>query len=300
MKYLLLGGSGFIGSFLASSLAKEHDVTVIGHGPKFGLPNVKYQQLDFTGCKDFTKYIKDIDVIIHMVSTIIPSDNLSNVNQEIADNIFPTTILLKNAAELKKEVVFISSGGTVYGENSKKNSEFDPENPICNYGITKLMIEKYLHLYHHFYGLKYKVIRLSNPYSEAVYHGKKQGVIPVIIDSIVKDRVIPVWGDKEVRDYIHIDDAIAGIIAVLNYKGKVRVFNLGSGIGHTVHNIITLAESKLNKKAKIEYHPARKCDVEKNVLDISLIKKETGWTPNIPLSKGIDKIIAQKTNGEKI
>ena len=300
MKYLLLGGSGFIGSFLAKSLSREHDVTIIGHGEKFDLPNVKYQQLDFVSCKDFTKYIKNVDVIIHMVSTIIPSDNLANVNREIAENIFPTTILLKNASELNKKIVFISSGGTIYGESTQPNSEQGPTNPICNYGITKLMIEKYLDLYHHFYGLDYKVIRLANPYSEAVYHGKKQGVVPIIIDSIIKDKTIPVWGDKEVRDYIHIDDAISGITAILNYKGKEKIFNLGSGVGHTVHNIINLAETKLDKKAKIEYHPPRKCDVEKNVLDITLIKKATGWEPKISLSKGIDKVIAEKTNGGKL
>ncbi|MBR3169103.1 NAD-dependent epimerase/dehydratase family protein [Candidatus Saccharibacteria bacterium] len=298
MKYLLLGGSGFIGSHLAAILSQEHEVTVVGHGSSFNLQNVQYRQLDFVNCHDFTNYIKDADVIVHMVSTIIPSDNLANVNQEIADNVFPTTILLENAAKLKKEIVFISSGGAIYGENSHPNSERDQTNPICNYGISKLIIEKYLELYHHFYGLKYKVIRLSNPYSEEVYHGKKQGVIPIIIDDIKNDKIIPIWGNKQVRDYIHIDDAIKGIIAVLNYHGKESIFNLGSGIGHTINNVIDLAETKLNKKAKLKYYPARKCDVNKNVLDISLIKQETGWSPKISLSNGINKIIEKKITKE--
>lgn len=294
MRYLLLGGSGFIGSHLASVLSQEHEVTVIGHGPNFKLKNVQYRQLDFTNCHNFTDYIKDADVIVHMVSTIIPSDNLTNVNQEIADNVFPTTILLENAANLKKEIVFISSGGAIYGKSDHPNNEQDQTNPICNYGISKLLIEKYLGLYHHFYGLKYKIIRLSNPYSEEVYHGKKQGVIPIIIDYIKNDKIIPIWGNKQIRDYIHIDDAIQGIIAILNYRGKKTTFNLGSGVGHTINNVINLAEAKLGKKAKLKYYPARKCDVNKSVLDISLVKQETGWTPKISLSSGIDKIIKKK------
>ena len=300
MKYLLLGGSGFIGSYLATSLSQKHDVAVIGHGPKFDLPNVAYRQLDFVHCQDFTSYIKDVDVVIHMVSTIIPSDNLSNVNQEISDNLFPTITLLDNASKLQKEIVFMSSGGTVYGENSKPNSENSPTNPICNYGITKLMIEKYFELYHHFYELKYKIIRLSNPYSEVVYHGKKQGIILIVVDHIAKGNVIPIWGDHQIRDYIHIDDAIAGITSILDYSGQEKIFNIGSGNGHTVHDIINLAESKLHKKAKIEYRPARKCDVDKNILDISLIKEKTGWTPKTSLSEGIDKVIAQKINKGEI
>lgn len=298
MKYLLLGGSGFIGSHLAEALKDQHQVTVIGYGDSFDLAGVEYQQLDFVKCKDFTNYIKDADVIVHMVSTIIPSDDLSNVNQEIADNVFPTTILLENAAKSNKEIVFISSGGTVYGESSQPNSENSSTNPICNYGISKLLIEKYLNLYHHFYNLKYKTIRLSNPYSEEVYHGKKQGVIPIVVDDIINHKIIPVWGDQQIRDYIHIDDAISGIIAILNYTGNEHTFNLGSGVGHTLSDVISLAEAKLDQTARTEPHPARKCDVDKNILDISLIKKATGWTPQISLSEGINKIIEKKTAKE--
>lgn len=294
MKYLLLGGSGFIGAHLASVLSKKHDVTVIGYGPSFDLKNVTYHQLDFVNCHDFSEYINDIDVVVHLVSTIIPSDNLSNINQEIADNVFPTTILLDNAARLHKKIIFISSGGTVYGENKQPNSEQTPTNPICNYGVSKLLIEKYLYLYHHFYDLDYRIVRLSNPYSEKIYHGKKQGVIPIIIDNIINQNTIDIWGKKQVRDYIHIDDAINGIVAVLDYQGAERIFNIGSGEGHTVEDVINITEAKLGQTAHIKYLPRRKCDVETNVLDISLIKQKTGWSPKISLSEGINKIIRSK------
>lgn len=298
MRYLLLGGSGFIGSHLAKSLAKNHEVIVAGHGSSFSMEGVTYIQLDFTKCKDFTEYIKDVDVIIHMVSTITPSDNLSDVNGEIADNVFPTTILLDNAAKLNKEVVFISSGGTVYGENDNPNKETDDTNPICNYGISKLLIEKYLKLYSHFYGMKYKIIRLSNPYSEKVYHGKKQGVIPIIIDNILNNNPIAVWGENQIRDYIYIDDAINGIISILNYQGSLHTFNIGSGEGHALNDVIKLAETKLNKNARLEEYPPRKCDVKTNILDITRVKQETGWAPSVSLSKGIDIIVEQKRSNQ--
>lgn len=292
MKFLLLGGSGFIGSRLAQVLSSaHHDVTIIGHEKKISLPNVNYIQLDFTHCSDFTEYIKDSDVIVHLVSTIIPTDNLSKVNQEISDNVFPTTILLNNITKLKKKIIFISSGGTVYGNNASANLESGPTNPICNYGISKLLIEKYLYLYHHFYNIDYRIIRLSNPYSENVFHGKKQGVIPIIIDNIINDTTIEIWGDHQTRDYIHIDDVMRGIVDIINYKGEERIFNLGSGSSHTIDDIISIASKKLNKTPSLVYRPTRKCDVQDNVLDINLINRETGWTPNISLEEGIDKII---------
>lgn len=283
MKYLLLGGSGFIGSHLAKRLTSEgHDAVVAGR-----------EQLDFTKCTDFTKYIKDVDVIVHMISTIIPSDNTSKIDLEIEDNVKPTLALFRDASRLNKKIVFISSGGAVYGESKTKNKENGATNPICNYGIVKLMIEKYLALYHDYYGLEYRIVRPSNPYSGKVYHDKKQGVIPIIIDNTKQEKPIMLYGDEQTRDYIYIDDLINGIDAVLKYKGKQRIFNIGSGVGHTTNDIVKIVEGKLGKKAKIKKASARKCDVIKNVLDIDLIYKETGWRPEISLEKGIEKIIRE-------
>lgn len=298
MKYILFGGSGFIGTHLATALAKKHEVTIVGRAPSFNLPNVNYKQLDFVQCHDFTDCIKKADVIIHLVSTIIPSEDLSHINQEISSNVFPTTILLENAAKLGKTVIFVSSGGTVYGENSKPNTELSATNPICNYGVSKLFIEKYLALFHHFYDMDYRIIRLANPYSEEIHHGKKQGIIPIIIDNIVNNQPITIWGDKQIRDYIHIDDAIDGISAILNYTGSERIFNLGTGVGYTVNDIIDLAEKKLKKTAQVQYQSARKCDVKNNILDISLIQQETSWSPKITLEQGIDRVIKNKLNRE--
>lgn len=293
MKYLLLGGSGFIGSRLAEKLSDQHQIVVVGHqaGLSFG-NNIEYQQLDFTKCQDFTKYIQDIDVVVHMVSTIIPSDDIKNMNTEISDNVIPTITLLKNVSNLKKKLVFISSGGSIYGENNEKNNEDSPLNPICNYGIIKLIIEKYIEMFGRYYGLDYKIIRPSNPYNEDIQHNKKQGLVPVVIDSIIKDKEINLYGGAEtVRDYIHIDDLISGIRAILDYNGAERIFNIGTGKGYTTEELIKIIEEQIGKRAKINQLPARKCDVKKNILDISRIKKETNWQPTISLEEGIRRAL---------
>ncbi|MBR0465536.1 NAD-dependent epimerase/dehydratase family protein [Candidatus Saccharibacteria bacterium] len=291
MKYLLLGGSGFIGSHLAKKLSKDNFVAVAGRNKKDNSTSFYYHEVDFTNCKDFSNLIAEYDVIIHLVSTILPSENLQNINQEITDNVFPSVILLKNIIDLNKQLVFISSGGTVYGDSNKPKAETDNTNPICNYGISKLFIEKYINLYNYYYSKKFKIIRLANPYSEETFRGRKQGIIPIIIDNTLSGKETEIYGKNQTRDYIYIDDAISGILSVLDYRGNQTIFNIGTGIGHTIEQIISLIEDKLGKKCKISYSSPRKCDVQNNVLDISLIKNETNWHPKTSLSQGIDTIL---------
>lgn len=302
MKYLLLGGSGFIGVNLASILAKDNEVVIVGRQEKFRPPvdSITYRQMDFVSCRDFTKYIADVDVVLHMVSTIFPSDNIDDLKKEIEDNVNPTLVLLKNAVKLRKKVVFLSSGGAIYGENSRPNKETDPTNPRSSYGVIKLIIEKYFELYHNYGDLDYRIIRLGNPYSEKVYHNKRQGVIPVVINNIQKGLVIENYGEGQTRDYIHIDDAVEGIKKVLEYEGKERIFNIGTGEGHKIDEIVKIVEKELGKKATIRKLPARKCDVENNILDISLIRRETGWSPKVSLEEGIKRSIEIKNGGAAV
>lgn len=297
MRYLLLGGSGFIGTYLAKELAKQHSVVVIGHQPTvfFSDKNIEYRQLDFVKCRDFSKYIQDVDVIVHMVSTTTPTDRTDGLNAEIDANLIPSIKLFDDASKLGKTVVFISSGGAIYGESAKKNRENDALNPICSYGIVKLAIEKYLEMYGRYFGLNYKIIRPSNPYDENIQHEKKQGIVPVIIDCALNGKELALYGsDQTVRDYIHISDLIEGIKAVLDYKGKEKIFNIGTGRGYTTREVIDEIEKQTGKKIKIKMSPMRKCDAKENVLDISLINKETGWEPKISLGEGIKRALESK------
>lgn len=296
MRYLLLGGTGFIGSCLAKKLALEGEVVITGRRPRIDMvmPNLRYQQLDFTKCGNFAKYMKDVDVVVHLVSTIVPSEETDLMMMEVEENVGPTLALLKEASRLGKKIVFVSSGGAVYGECKMSNRECDNTNPICNYGIIKLMIEKYLALYHDYYGLDYRIVRPSNPYSEVVYHEKKQGIIPIIIDNIINEKEMNIYGEGQIRDYIHIDDFVDGMKAVLDYRGDERIFNIGTGMGYSISEVVGMIEKKMKGQLRIKQCGARKCDVSRNVLDISLIERETGWRPKISLSEGISRVVESR------
>lgn len=299
-KYLVLGGNGFIGRYIVDKLSLENEVVVADYNIEHQEErrNVTYQKIDFVNCNDFSEYLTGVDTVIHLISTIGPGDRTDTINQEIAENVFPTVRLLEDMQKNNvSNIIFASSGGTVYGEhNMNKIRENEKKQPICNYGIIKDLIEKYLYLYQLYYGINYRIVRLSNPYSDIVKKGKKQGIIPILIDQISKGETIKIWGDGEdVRDYIYIDDAITAILEVINYSGPERIFNIGTGKGYSIHDLLSIIQKEMQKEDfSIEYVDGRKCDVQNNILDIEKITQETGWTPKVSLEEGVQKVIEMR------
>ena len=299
-KILILGGNGFIGKQLTEKLRSDNDIVVADYNIEHTVnyDNVFYKKIDFINCKDFKDYLDGIDIVIHLISTITPNEDISNINKELNDNVFSTINLLNDMAKYKnKKIVFVSSGGTVYGEHDLKPiHEYEAGQPICNYGITKELIEKYLHLYFLYHDIDYRIIRLANPYSEFTKAGKKQGIIPIFIDQIMSNGSIKIFGDgNNVRDYIYISDALDAIEKIINYNGSEKIFNVGTGIGYSQNDIIGIIKDELHiDNIVVDYLESRKCDVVNNVLDITKSEKELNWKPMVDIRTGIHKVIDAK------
>lgn len=303
--YLVLGGSGFLGSKLVSRLAKEpaNRIVVADMAENAKLAkydNVSFLPLEFVGKTDFSRELEQMDVVYHLISTITPSDDMDHIWQDMEANVKPTIALLDGlAAHPQTKLIFVSSGGTVYGNKGerplKENVSLDP---VCNYGLTKEIIEKYIYFYHHMYGTDYRIVRLANPYGTKVRKGQKQGLIPIFIDKIMNQEVVTVFGDgRAVRDYIHVDDAISGILAVEQAKCGERVFNIGYGEGHSIVQILDMIVEELGCDApEVEFIPERKCDVYYNVLDNTRVMEQTGWKPQISLKDGIHMMLESIRN----
>lgn len=299
-KYLVLGGNGFIGKYIVDSLSVNNEVVVADYNidDASDTDNITYKKLDFITCEDFSSFLDGVDVVIHLISTIVPNENINNINLEIENNVFPTIRLLNDMVKNNvKEIIFVSSGGTVYGEHDNiPIAEDEPKQPICNYGIIKELIEKYLNLYNRYCGINYRIARLANPYSEVVKKGKKQGIIPIFIDQLLNNQQLKIWGDgNDVRDYIYMDDAIDALLKIIEYSGDEKVFNVGTGIGYTINDMLEIIKSELDiQDLSISYEDSRKCDVKNNVLNIERIKNELDWEPKTDLQSGIKKVIKMK------
>jgi len=201
---LILGGAGFIGSHLADLLLEnDYNVVIFDKINCFKgninhiLKRIKFIEGDFNNDIDIKNALENVDYVYHFVSTTLPQSSNLNPYYDVESNVLGSIKLFEKCVEfLIKKVIFLSSGGTVYGISKEQIiTESHPCNPVCSYGITKLAIEKYLNLFYYLNGLNYSVIRLSNPYGERQNPLVQQGVIPVFLKKALLNEVIDIWGD---------------------------------------------------------------------------------------------------------
>jgi len=301
MKIILLGAAGFIGTNLIIDLAKngENEITVVDREKSYfkvlvdmHLPHLNIIESDLTMDSDYEKLVNGQDLVYHLISTTVPTTS----NQQIAEELKGNVVLSANLFEAcvhqdVKKVVFLSSGGTVYGRESKcPIDEKTPTNPITSYGIQKVSIEKLLYLYNYMYGLDYRIIRLTNPYGPYQRPNGILGAVTTFTYKALRGEEINVYGDGSVvRDFIYIDDAVRGIQNIVNGDEKHHTFNLGCGYGTSIKQVLETIEKALGIEVKIKYTEARKVDVPVNYLDIGRYEKAYGRLNPISLEDGIKK-----------
>lgn len=295
---LIFGGGGFIGSHLCEELLmRGHNVTVFDK-TNFSKKNVsgfidkiKIIEGDFNNIIDIRKSLDDIEYVFHFVSSTLPANSNENPVYDAETNLISSLKLFRECVNKKiKKIIFLSSGGTVYGIPEKiPVKENYNSNPICSYGIIKRTIEEYLFMFKKIYGLDYFVFRLSNPYGERQNPGAAQGVIPVFINKVLNNQKIIVWGNGEVvRDYIYIKDAVKVLAKAVDTESAVKVFNLSTGKGNSINEIIKLIKKITGRKIKIEKKEGRLLDVPISILDNSLVKKIFKWKPETSIKDGIE------------
>jgi UDP-glucose 4-epimerase len=297
MKSLVIGGNGFIGTNLVDALLRDgHKVRVFDRYPsRFREPNaeVEYVYGDFGNHGEVHDIVQGIDFVFHLAYTTLPHTSNEDPVYDVRSNVIDTVQLLQECRLSKvSKVIFVSSGGTVYGIPQRTPiTEDHPTDPICSYGITKLAIEKYLQLFHRLHGLEYVTARVSNPYGEQQNPNAKQGAVTVFLGNIARGQPITIWGDGEVvRDYIYIGDAASALAKAAYYQapaGGPRTFNIGAGQGCSLNQLIQTMREVCDKPVEVKYTPSRPEDVPSNVLDIAKAKQWLDWQPQTELKEGL-------------
>lgn len=300
MNILILGAAGFIGTNLTFNLSKNKDdkITLVDKNKEYFvniekkcLKNVTIKEASLDEKMDFS-ILDGQDIVYHLVSSNVPTTSNQHISHDIQANVLFSSYLFDACVEHSvKKVVFISSGGTVYGKEATcPLSEETPTNPISSYGIQKITIEKLLYLYNYMYGLDYRIIRLANPYGPYQRPNGVLGAVTTFTYKAIKREEIQVYGDGSVvRDYIYIDDAINAIIKVVNGENKHHTFNLGCGYGTSIKELLLTIEKALGIELKIVYRAGRTVDVPVNYLDISRYEKYYGKLNPISLEEGIKR-----------
>lgn len=297
MNIVIFGGGGFIGSAIADRLLGEKHALRIFERPRvqpyrsfYSHEKVEWVTGDLSSMHDVSDAVRGMDAVLHLVSTTLPKNSNDDPVYDVQSNVVASLhILNAMVAHNVRNIIFISSGGAIYGiPIYLPVDEKHPTNPVVSYGITKLTIEKYLQLYERLHGIKAISLRVANPYGERQRIETAQGAVGVFLHHALKGMPIEIWGDGSVtRDYIHVSDVAKAFVQALHYTGKHRVFNVGSGVGISINTLINELENALEQIVERRYLPGRPFDVPVSVLCTNLTRTELEWNPTVSMPEGI-------------
>lgn len=295
MKILVTGGAGFIGSHLVNSLVKaRHKVVVVDDlstGKKENLNSTaKFYRLNIKDQKVAAVFKKEKPVIVfHLAAQM-------NVRKSIADPVFDaeTNIvgalnLLENCVKYNiRKFVFISTGGAIYGDGVKMPTpESTPEAPISPYGIAKLSLEKYLHYYHHQYGLNYSILRLANVYGPRQNYLGEAGVVAIFCNQLKNHQPLFINGSgRQTRDFVCVADVVAACQKVLVDR-KPNLYNIGTGKENNINQLAAVLQKVSGVKVAIKHRPAIMGEQMRSCLSAQKIKSRLNWQPRYDLQKGL-------------
>jgi UDP-glucose 4-epimerase len=220
-----------------------------------------------------------VEAVYHLVSTTLPGTADLDVKTDIQDNLIGAINLLESMCGLGvQRILFLSSGGTVYGiPDIVPIPETHPLRPISSYGIVKASIEHYLEMYRRTRGISPIIVRASNPFGPRQAHSGVQGVVSTFLRQVLAGDPIEIWGDGSVvRDYFDVNDLAEFCARAGTARGE-GAYNVGSGRGMSINEIVEAVRKVTGSDVEIIYKPARTIDVPHSVLDCSRAKKDFEW-----------------------
>lgn len=298
MKVSIFGAGGFIGYnllLMLSELDEVKEIIAFGHDLKKDdrCSKIKTIEADFLNSELVEAALDGSDIAYHLIYTGNPVSGEESLSEAILTNVIPTINFFNLASKsLVKRLVFVSSGGTVYGEPLYTPiKETHQTYPKSNYGLTKLISEQCLRYVCNENSMEYTIARVSNPFGP--HQRGNIGLINQILSKIAHSEELIIRGDgNNVRDYIYIDDLIKGLFYCgVNEKLKNEVVNIGSEKGYSNKEIIEMIFTITNKRPLVKYIAPSSTDVSVNVLNCSKFRRMSGWTPKFTLEEGIKRFI---------
>ncbi len=292
-RVVVVGGGGFIGTNLIRTLL-DHDVEVIGYGhkPRFAraIADAQWVECDLHSNDESHETLEGCDLVYYLAGNASPMDAERSVSQHASTNLIPAIRFFERCAQLGvKRIVSVSSGGMVYGSGAPlPSNETTPTNPTNSYALTKIAVEQYLTLFDQRTSMRGISLRVANPFGPYQLPRAGQGLIAAVLDRMHENRAVDIYGDDgTIRDYIYISDVIDAMLRAGIYEGDHGVFNIGSGVGRSVREVLSAIEQALDQQIEINHCPSRPVDIEASVLDTTLAQSQLGWSSKIPFHEGL-------------
>jgi len=306
MKILVTGGAGFIGSHVVDLFVSEgYEVVVVddlstGRASNLN-PAATFYQIDIRDPKLVEVFEKERpDFVSHHAAQM---DVRRSVVEPLFDadvNILGSINLIEAAKKTGvKRIVYISSGGTAYGEPQYLPcDENHPVLPICQYGVSKHTVEHYLFLYHQNYGMEYTVLRYPNVYGPRQDPHGEAGVVAIFVGQMLAGDPVTITGDGEQqRDFVYVGDCARGNLLGLN--APVGIYNLGYGVGTSINQIFDALKKITNYPREAIHGPAKIGETRFIYLDAGKAKKFMGWKPTVTLEEGLQLTVDYQKVAEK-
>jgi UDP-glucose 4-epimerase len=308
MKTLVTGGAGFIGSNLVDALlARGDEVTVLDNlstGRRVNLDGAlasgaRLAEVDICDQAAVGAVFAEArpELVFHLAAQIDVRRSVTEPAFDAAVNVGGTANVLDAArATGVDRVIFISTGGALYGEGADKQlplPESTPIAPLSGYGQSKFSAEGYLGLYERLHGLSGMALRLGNVYGPRQDPLGEAGVVAIFC-GLLKDGGVPtVYGDgSQTRDYIYVGDVVAAALAA----GATRLggaVNIGTGREASVLDIVEILGGLAGRDDFApKFAPARAGEVQRISLDASLAERELDWAPQTTLEQGLERTLA--------
>jgi UDP-glucose 4-epimerase len=298
----IIGGNGFIGKNFSQYFSeKGYKVMVIDYNlatiSNTDL-NISFHEIEVRHTQELVTAIKNCDHVIWLVHASIPSTKDDSLADDFGINVFPIIKFLEKAKEnpLLKKFIYLSSGGTVYGNSDKHVpiKENHAQTPISGYGLSKVIAEKYIEYLTKACNFESVILRPSNVFGENQNLVRPQGIIGYAFKAIKENHSLDLYNEGlVVRDFIYVRDvaiAVEKIILGKHEKGKVTCYNLGSNKGYSIKQILEKIEDITGKKLSLNHKSSRDFDCDYNVLDTSKISEELGWKIETELQQGLEKV----------
>lgn len=300
MNILVTGGAGYIGSHAADTIEKSGHAAIIydnlSAGHRWAVGSKTLIEADLADKLSIQRAIEQyrIDAVIHFAAHAYVGESVADPRKYFQNNVVNSLNLLAAMLDLGVKYIVYSSTCATYGIPEKLPiSEEHPQRPVNPYGESKLFIERVLHWYEKAYGLRWVALRYFNAAGASAQlgecHDPETHLIPLAVDAALTGVPLSVFGTDyttedgtAVRDYIHVDDLASAHLLALDYllkQGTSRTFNLGTGQGHSVREVLETVEHV--SKVAVPYRPSsrRPGDPAVLVADNRAAIELLGWMP---------------------
>jgi UDP-glucose 4-epimerase len=302
---LVAGGAGFIGSHIVDRLIQEDiDVTVLDNLYTGVLENVKrwkgnkrflFVRGDVRNFDLVKRAVTDVDAVFNEAAVVSVSRSMENPTLANEVNVGGTLNLLESCLNSGVKRFIQASSASVYGNTEVLPvSESLAPNPISPYAVAELAAENYAKVFHLAYGLETVCLRYFNVYGPRQTFSVYSGVTTIFLNELLQEQKPVIFGDgNQTRDFVYVGDIVeANMLALNANKGVGEVFNIATGIPHTVNELILTLQEKLGRQhLKLIYKHPRQGDIRNSYASIEKAERILSYKPTFSLEKGITKLV---------